>query len=209
MNGSGDAAYVALTVAGLAIVTVITRSFFLLPEREVPIPDWLRRGLKVAPLAALTAVIVPEIVMTQGRLIDSWQDARLPAALAASVWYAWRPACSGRFWRASPCFCRCGCCGVGKHRPATERAPLNSKIPSIRLTMNAIRFTDLIAANQVAGKRVFIGVDFDALQQDADGRITDDTRIRASLPCIEAALKAGAAVMVTSPRSAEGRPVDG
>lgn len=95
MNDSGDAAYVALTVAGLAIVTVITRSFFLLPEREVPIPDWLRRGLKVAPLAALTAVIVPEIVMTQGRLIDSWQDARLPAALAASVWYAWRPGVLG------------------------------------------------------------------------------------------------------------------
>ncbi|HOX66468.1 MAG TPA: phosphoglycerate kinase [Burkholderiaceae bacterium] len=71
--------------------------------------------------------------------------------------------------------------------------------------MNAIRFTDLIAANQVAGKRVFIRVDFN-VPQDADGRITDDTRIRASLPCIEAALKAGAAVMVTSHL---GRPKEG
>ena len=71
--------------------------------------------------------------------------------------------------------------------------------------MNAIRFTDLIAANQVAGKRVFIRVDFN-VPQDADGRITDDTRIRASLPCIEAALKAGAAVMVTSHF---GRPKEG
>jgi len=71
--------------------------------------------------------------------------------------------------------------------------------------MNAIRFTDLIAANQVAGKRVFIRVDFN-VPQDTDGRITDDTRIRASLPCIEAALKAGAAVMVTSHL---GRPKEG
>lgn len=90
-----DAVYIALTIVGLAVVTLVTRSFFLLPEREVPIPAWLQRGLKVAPLAALTAVVVPEIVMTQGRLIDSWQDARLPSALVASVWYAWRPGVLG------------------------------------------------------------------------------------------------------------------
>ena len=95
MTESIDVVYVVLTTVGLAVVTLITRSFFLLPEREVPIPGWLKRGLQVAPLAALTAVIVPEIVMTQGRLIDSWQDARLPAALAASIWYAWRPGVLG------------------------------------------------------------------------------------------------------------------
>ena len=71
--------------------------------------------------------------------------------------------------------------------------------------MKAIRFTDLIAANQVAGKRVFIRVDFN-VPQDDQGRITDDTRIRASLPCIQEALKAGAAVMVTSHL---GRPKEG
>ena len=43
--------------------------------------------------------------------------------------------------------------------------------------MKAIRFTDLIAANRVAGQRVFIRVDFNVPQDDA-GRITDDTRIR-------------------------------
>jgi branched-subunit amino acid transport protein len=95
MTASIDSVYILLTTLGLAVVTLVTRSFFLLPEREVPIPGWLRRGLKVAPLAALTAVIVPEVVMTQGRLIDSWQDARLPAALAAGVWYAWRPGVLG------------------------------------------------------------------------------------------------------------------
>ncbi len=95
MAGWGDAGYAVWVIAGLAVITVLTRSFFLLPEREVPIPPWLQRGLKVAPLAALTAVVVPEIVMTQGQLIGTWQDARLPAALAASVWYAWRPGVLG------------------------------------------------------------------------------------------------------------------
>ena len=85
----------ALTIAGLALVTLVTRGFFLFPEREVPMPAWLKRGLKVAPLAALTAVLVPEIVMTQGHLTATWHDARLPAVAAASLWYLWRPGVLG------------------------------------------------------------------------------------------------------------------
>ena len=85
----------ALTIAGLALVTLVTRGFFLFPEREVPMPDWLKRGLKVAPLAALMAVLVPEIVMTQGHLTATWYDARLPAVAAASLWYLWRPGVLG------------------------------------------------------------------------------------------------------------------
>jgi phosphoglycerate kinase len=71
--------------------------------------------------------------------------------------------------------------------------------------MNVIRFTDLVSAGQVAGKRVFIRADLNVPQDDA-GRITEDTRIRASLPCIRLALDAGAAVMVTSHL---GRPTEG
>ncbi len=71
--------------------------------------------------------------------------------------------------------------------------------------MNVIRFTDLIASGQVAGKRVFIRADLNVPLDDA-GRITEDTRIRASVPCIQMALKAGAAVMVTSHL---GRPTEG
>jgi len=71
--------------------------------------------------------------------------------------------------------------------------------------MNVIRFADLVAARRVAGQRVFIRADLNVPQDDA-GRITEDTRIRASVPCIEMALMAGAAVMVTSHL---GRPTEG
>ncbi|MBY0234753.1 MAG: phosphoglycerate kinase [Burkholderiaceae bacterium] len=71
--------------------------------------------------------------------------------------------------------------------------------------MNVIRFSDLLASGQLAGKRVFIRADLNVPQDDA-GNITEDTRIRASVPCIEQALKAGAAVMVTSHL---GRPTEG
>lgn len=73
-----------LACVGLAAITLFTRAFFLIPEREVPLPQWLKRGLKYAPLAALAAVIAPEIVMTNGRLISTVVDARLPAWLARS-----------------------------------------------------------------------------------------------------------------------------
>jgi len=71
--------------------------------------------------------------------------------------------------------------------------------------MNVLRFTDLCAQGKVAGQRVFIRADLNVPQDDA-GRITEDTRIRASVPCIRLALDAGAAVMVTSHL---GRPTEG
>lgn len=71
--------------------------------------------------------------------------------------------------------------------------------------MQFIRFSDLCANGQAKGKRVFIRADLNVPQDDT-GNITEDTRIRASLPAIQMALKAGAAVMVTSHL---GRPVEG
>ncbi len=71
--------------------------------------------------------------------------------------------------------------------------------------MNVIRFSDLCAQGQAAGQRVFIRADLNVPQAD-DGSITEDTRIRASVPCIQIALAAGAAVMVTSHL---GRPTEG
>ena len=71
--------------------------------------------------------------------------------------------------------------------------------------MNVLRFEDLVAQGNASGRRVFIRADLNVPLDDA-GAITEDTRIRASIPCIELALKAGAAVMVTSHL---GRPTEG
>ena len=71
--------------------------------------------------------------------------------------------------------------------------------------MNVLRFEDLVAQGRVTGKRVFIRADLN-VPLDAAGHITEDTRVRASIPCIALALKAGAAVMVTSHL---GRPTEG
>jgi phosphoglycerate kinase len=71
--------------------------------------------------------------------------------------------------------------------------------------MNILRFDQLVSLGKVAGQRVFIRADLN-VPQDSSGRITEDTRIRASVPCIAMALKAGAAVMVTSHL---GRPTEG
>ena len=71
--------------------------------------------------------------------------------------------------------------------------------------MNFLRFSDLCAQGKVAGQRVFIRADLN-VPQDANGAITEDTRVRASVPCIQMALDAGSAVMVTSHL---GRPTEG
>ncbi|MDD4944453.1 MAG: phosphoglycerate kinase, partial [Rhodoferax sp.] len=71
--------------------------------------------------------------------------------------------------------------------------------------MKVLRFADVIASGAASGKRVFIRADLN-VPQDKQGHITEDTRIRASVPCIQMALAAGAAVMVTSHL---GRPTEG
>ncbi|MDO9115386.1 MAG: phosphoglycerate kinase [Polaromonas sp.] len=71
--------------------------------------------------------------------------------------------------------------------------------------MKFIRFSDLCAQGLVKGRRVFIRADLNVPQDDS-GHITEDTRIRASIPCVQMALDAGAAVMVTSHL---GRPTEG
>ena len=77
--------------------------------------------------------------------------------------------------------------------------------------MNVLRFSDLCDEGRVRGRRVFIRADLNVPQDDA-GNITEDTRIRASVPCIQMALAGGAAVMVTShlgrPKEGESKPED-
>ena len=77
-------------IVGLAVVTVITRSFFFISSKPWSLPQWAQRGLQYAPIAALSGVIMPEIVMSNGQLVQTWQDARLFAVVAGAAWFFWR-----------------------------------------------------------------------------------------------------------------------
>ena len=77
-------------IVGLAVVTVVARSFFFISSQPWQLPDWAQRGLQYAPIAALSAVVIPEIITVQGELVSTLQDARLYAAAAGVAAYFWR-----------------------------------------------------------------------------------------------------------------------
>ena len=79
-----------ITILGMALVTVVTRGFFFISSKTWTLPAWAERGLYYAPIAALAAVIVPEMVMTQGQFISTVKDARLYAVAAGLAWFYWR-----------------------------------------------------------------------------------------------------------------------
>ena len=79
-----------IVIVGMAVITLLTRGFFFLQRAQLPMPAWLTEGLRYAPLAAMVAVVAPEIVMTHGHLISTWKDARLYGTAAATAWYFWR-----------------------------------------------------------------------------------------------------------------------
>jgi len=79
-----------LTIVLMGVVTVVTRGLFFISSKPWTLPHWAQRGLQYAPIAALAAVVVPEIVTTQGVLVQTWQDARLFAAAAGIGWFVWR-----------------------------------------------------------------------------------------------------------------------
>ena len=74
-------------IVGLALVTVLTRCFFFMSSQPWQLPHWAQRGLQYAPIAALSAVVLPEVVMTQGVLIQSLLDARVFAAAAGVAYF--------------------------------------------------------------------------------------------------------------------------
>lgn len=86
MSTSSDP-WTLVIIIGLTVITVLTRSFFFISNKPWTLPQWAQRGLQYAPIAALAAVIVPEVVMTQGHLISQWQDARLFAVAAGAAWF--------------------------------------------------------------------------------------------------------------------------
>lgn len=90
-----DGAATLLAIVGMTCVTVLTRSMFFLSSKPWQMPKWAETGLQYAPLAALIAVIAPEIFMTQGQLISTWKDARLFALAAGSLWFVRRKSLLG------------------------------------------------------------------------------------------------------------------
>jgi len=84
-----DLATVA-TIAGMTVVTVLTRTLFFLPDEPWPLPRWLEAGFRYAPIAALAAVVLPEILIADGHLITTWRDARVFAAVVAAMWFLFR-----------------------------------------------------------------------------------------------------------------------
>ena len=76
-----------LTILAMGLITVITRGFFFMSDKDWTLPHRAQRGLQYAPIAALSAVVLPEIVMSEGLLIQTWMDARLFAAAAGLAWF--------------------------------------------------------------------------------------------------------------------------
>jgi branched-subunit amino acid transport protein len=89
MNGVTDA-WTLFIIFGLAGVTLLTRCFFFILDRQWSLPSWAHRALQYAPVAALAGVVVPEVVMSNGQLAATWQDARLFAAVVGASVYFWR-----------------------------------------------------------------------------------------------------------------------
>ena len=83
-------AWTVITILLLACVTVIARCFFFISSKPWKLPPWADHGLQYAPIAALSAVVIPEVVMLQGQLITTWQDARLYAVAAGVGFFFWR-----------------------------------------------------------------------------------------------------------------------
>jgi branched-subunit amino acid transport protein len=86
----GTDAWTLAVIVGLAGVTVLTRSFFFISREEWSLPDWAQRGLQYAPIAALAAVVLPEVLMQQGQFLQTWMDARWMGAAVGAAVYFWR-----------------------------------------------------------------------------------------------------------------------
>ena len=80
-------AWTLLAIVGMTAVVLMCRGSFILPGRSWRLPEWLQRGLAYAPIAALAAVIAPEIGMRDGMVLTDWKDARLLALVAGMLWF--------------------------------------------------------------------------------------------------------------------------
>jgi len=87
---SGTDPWTLAVIVGLACVTVVARGFFFISSHPWKLPGWAERGLQYAPIAALAAVVFPEVLTVQGHLVPTWQDARIFGAAAGVLAFWWR-----------------------------------------------------------------------------------------------------------------------
>lgn len=79
-----------LVILGMTVVTTVSRAFFLFAGERVNLPERVQRALRYAPAAALAAVVVPDVLTWQDRLVFSFANHQLLAALAGLLWFVWR-----------------------------------------------------------------------------------------------------------------------
>ena len=85
-----SAAEVWLALAGMTLVTLATRAFFLFGSKPAELPARLQRALRYAPAAALAAVVVPDVTSSGGVLTVALSNHPLYASLLGLIWYLWR-----------------------------------------------------------------------------------------------------------------------
>ncbi len=90
MDTAQTDSWTMFTILGLACVTVVSRSFFFISSKEWTLPRWAQRGLQYAPIAALAAVIAPEVFMFKGVFLHTLADARLYAVATGMAYFFWR-----------------------------------------------------------------------------------------------------------------------
>ena len=85
-----SATQVWLAIAGMALITSITRALFLMGGERMILPERVQRALRYAPAAALVSVVVPDLLTTPDGLSIAFSNHALYASLCGLAWFLWR-----------------------------------------------------------------------------------------------------------------------
>ena len=83
---------IALLIGGMALVTLLTRAFFVFLGARVQVPELVLRAIRYAPLAAIVGIVAPELLLPPGAVEISQMDWKSPnfwGGLAGFVAYFW------------------------------------------------------------------------------------------------------------------------
>jgi branched-subunit amino acid transport protein len=83
-------AQIWIVIAGMTIVTTLTRAFFLIGGERTVLPERVQRLLRYAPAAALVAVVLPDALITRTGVSFALSNHDLYAMLAGVGWFLWR-----------------------------------------------------------------------------------------------------------------------